>query len=169
MIETRTPEGRINNIFHGMGTRWVGYTRVYGYFTQLWIGRARLHLFYKGEPSVMMHDHAWPFYTFPLRSYVDKAADQHSSETRIQLVRAFRLHYRPSSYTHKYLGRWAGTFDELGNPNTKPGTVVTLAYRGKLDREWGYWKITGGTRKFYPFKEYLKTIEARWARMKGKK
>jgi hypothetical protein len=158
-------ENRIDNIFRGMSVLGLGWTNAYGYFTQMWIGRLRLHVFFKGEPSVMMHDHAWPFWTFPLVSYVDRTYVPETGKSEIRIVRAWRLHYRPSSYIHKYLGRWSGGYDANGVPTVKPGRVYTIAWRGRLDRQWGYWKPTLQGLKRFEFREYLETIEARFQRM----
>jgi hypothetical protein len=104
----------------------------------LWLGGVtlRLHKFYKGDQDRAMHDHPWNFWTFPLSNYyewVDKHQG-HDSEWNIpgaerasNLVRRYRLHYRPATYRHIV----------MDPPGGKP--IYTLVASGPRIRKWGFW------------------------------
>jgi hypothetical protein len=104
---------RIESVGVASGIRLYGTQLIYGYFRNCWFWRFRLHFFLKPEPSVMFHDHAWGFWTFPLHSYVERVHDHRTGER-------FRLHFRPATYTHKYMGKWSGRYDEHGEPTAIP-------------------------------------------------
>lgn len=42
--------------------------------TRIWIGRLRLHIFWRGDGDPDCHDHPWDFWTFPLTPYVEEVA-----------------------------------------------------------------------------------------------
>lgn len=94
------------------------------YMTRYWIGRLRLHVFYRGDADPDPHDHPWEFWTFPLTSYVEEVmwapvADAIRDGTSMasfpdpsnlisrQGVKRFRWHYRPATHCHRVLGRWS--------------------------------------------------------------
>lgn len=117
------------------------------YMTRWWIGRLRIHRFYRGDQDPDCHDHPWDFWTFPLHSYVEEvltpAGGTTSREGRqtgyffrkhIRTVERFRLHYRPAEHRHRVLGA-------LDGHTWKPvGKVVTIVWRSPVKRKWGFWK-----------------------------
>jgi hypothetical protein len=118
--------------------------RIYGrdnehstvYMTRFWIGRLRLHVFWRGDYDPDWHDHPWGFWTFPLNSYVEEVVSasakamvamghtewifdgrraEISDHIFQRVVPAFRLHYRSADHTHRVLGKYDGTVrDDLG-------------------------------------------------------
>lgn len=135
------------------------------YQTRITIGRLRFHIFHRGDADPDCHDHPWDFWTFPLTSYVEEVAypvvppvlpaplwDDHGSEyflppaepkftLRRQVVRAFRLHFKPATHTHRVLGRWTGEYGSQGDiPRHDGRTVVTIVWRSPKYREWGFLK-----------------------------
>jgi hypothetical protein len=55
---------------------------------------------------------------------------------RTQTVKAWRLHYRPATHTHRVLGRGKGV--------VRPGPVVTFVWREEVSRPWGFLKCRDG-------------------------
>jgi hypothetical protein len=87
------------------------------------LGNIRLHKFYRSDEEEALHDHPWPFVTFPLSTYREWI--EVDSKRVLNTVKRFRFHYRPAEYTH------AVVVD-------KPGfTLVWAAHKG---RSWGFWK-----------------------------
>jgi hypothetical protein len=143
------------------------------YMTRAWLGRLRLHIFHRGDADPDCHDHPWDFWTFPLTSYVEEVAEPLPSKKsgepqfalRRQLVRAFRLTYRPATHCHRVLGRVAkdGSFtgssapngDFILVPNTDARRVVTIVWRGGIGRKWGFLKNRDGKWCWTPWKEYV--------------
>ena len=99
------------------------------YMTRIWVGRLRLHIFYRGDLDEDCHDHPWDFWTFPLTSYVEEVAKQDGFtynsprgfdpdgpamkpyyEKHLQIVPALRLTFRPAIHCHRVLGAWNGRF-----------------------------------------------------------
>ena len=158
-------EARLENIETATGEGFCGWQSSYGYIAYCWLWRVRLHLFYAPEPSVMFHDHGWSFHTFPLRSYVERVLDPATGEVSTEIVRAFRFSRRPAEHTHKYLGRWSGSYDEKGVPTVRAGIVPTICIRGKGGREWFYWRATAEGARRYPWRDYLKRVENRALRL----
>lgn len=164
---------------------WIGHSTVYGvdgvhrtaYQTRLWIGRLRLHIFHRGDQDPDYHDHPWGFWTFPLTSYVEEVVevihhnlvttvdratrtilwDDHAGEyfqapavisiltkqPKRQTVRAWHWHYRPATHTHRVLGALAG------------GKIITLVWRERKSRAWGFLKLRDGRWCWQPWKEYV--------------
>ena len=159
------------------------------YMTRYWIGRLRLHIFHRGDQDPDHHDHPWPFWTFPLTSYVEEvvlysslealydmqrmhqveglSADQINAAiengrsvgrvTDRQVVPAFRLSHRPATHCHRVLGRFNATSAKKGWTQTgwKPGKIITLVWRGKVERKWGFLKNRDGRWCWTPWKEYV--------------
>lgn len=115
------------------------------YMRRYWIGRLRLHIFYRGDNDPDHHDHPWDFWTFPLTSYVEEVAEPiwmsgplpTQYHPRRQVVRAFRLHYRPATHCHRVLGRYSTPIALYGgkerNPRFDQGRIITLVWRGRSD------------------------------------
>ena len=133
--------------------RLFGYQTVYGFFTQVWIGRLRLHVFLKPDPGEAMHDHPWSFTSLPLVSYVEEMVDEATGDVRTNVVRAFRLNSRPATLAHRYLGKWSGKGDAV-----VPGVVITLCWRGRGGRSWQYVRFHKGSLRRYPWRAYLRHI-----------
>ena len=145
------------------------------YMTRYWIGRLRLHLFHRGDQDPDCHDHPWGFWTFPFRSYVEEVAipfdiqdyADHAAEDgdgpaplkfkkKMNLVRAFRLHYRPATYCHRVIGPWAGNRVTSSSVHlTVPGTIPTLVWTEKASRRWGFLKARDGRWCWVHWKEYV--------------
>ncbi len=170
--------------------------RIYGrnnehdtvYMTRFWLGRLRLHVFWRGDYDPDHHDHPWGFWTFPLRSYVEDVVIRRfdpvsgmevPSRTTRQVVPAFKLQYRPATHTHRVLGSYSGNvLDDFGfiHPMSarqaerlldssferfepyydRPSkTVVTIVWRGKDERKWGFLKNRDGRWCWVHWKEYV--------------
>lgn len=100
------------------------------YMTRLIWGRARVHVFHRGDADPDPHTHPWPFWTFPLTPYLETVFDPETCAFRDQVVRAFRLHYRPASYAHRVI---------CGLSRYSAGRIVTLVWRGRGASRWGFW------------------------------
>lgn len=170
--------------------------RIYGrnnehatvYMTRFWIGRLRLHIFHRGDNDPDHHDHPWGFWTFPLTSYVEEVVDGDLAflgrvqtvvapggvAVRRNVVKAWRLHYRPATHTHRVLGRYSGNVNRReddaiihGVPadyaNSTSGVepyfdqrrIVTIVWRGKDERKWGFLKNRDGRWCWVHWKEYV--------------
>lgn len=160
-----------------MTDRFIGFATIYGahgehetsYLTRAWIGRFRLHIFHRGDADPDCHDHPWPFWTFPLTSYVEEVAEwdpaQGTFRKRRQLVRAFRLHYRPATHCHRVLGRaaphqgYTGTSGPDGRfelvPDVDGRRIVTIVWRGRGGRPWGFLKNRNGRWCWTHWREYV--------------
>lgn len=156
------------------------------YMFRAWIGRLRLHIFYRGDHDPDPHDHPWEFWTFPLTPYVEEVVyndpELSGYQRRRQVVPAFRLTHRPAEYCHRVLGRYSGNvLDDFGFmhkvsakqaemlPSSKfepyydiddplsgpPRKIVTIVWRGKIGRDWGFLKHRDGRWCWIHFKEYI--------------
>lgn len=153
------------------------------YMTRYWIGRLRLHIFHRGDADPDCHDHPWDFWTFPLTTYVEEVVtfglDQRpydpyspralTGTVRRHVVRAGRLHHRPAEHTHRVLGRYdaakawrlarlafiAGSSVALVDPPVRSGKIVTIVWRGRLARKWGFLRNREGQWCWTPWKEYV--------------
>lgn len=156
-----------------------GHSTIYGraeehdtpYMLRVWIGRLRLHVFYRGDQDKDCHDHPWDFWTFPFTSYVEEVVEPsmakavQNSEAFIrdskrvpgihqQVVKAWRLHFRPSTHCHRVLGRFSGKY-EGGVPQVDQRKVVTLVVRSGVERKWGFLKNRDGKWCWTPWKDYV--------------
>ncbi|WP_152979722.1 hypothetical protein [Mesorhizobium sp. 1M-11] len=143
----------------------LGRQTIYGhgehtspYLTRFWFGRLRLHVFHRGDIDPDCHDHPWDFWTFPLTSYVEEVATPDTKglcymealfcgpekyKLHRQVVRAFRLSYRPATHCHRVIGRYAG--DVVGNiPQADSRKIITLVWRGNSNRRWGFLRNRDG-------------------------
>lgn len=150
------------------------------YMTRAWIGRLRLHIFYRGDADPDCHDHPWDFWTFPLTPYVETAVvfdDEVSRRlltemestsgikstyngdiyARRQVVPAWRWTFRPADHCHRVLGRWNG--DGRGHrnayPGIVPGKIITIVWHSRRKRDWGFLKNRDGKWCWIPWKEYV--------------
>ncbi|TAY95832.1 hypothetical protein [Rhizobium ruizarguesonis] len=168
-----------------MAERFFGWQTIYGvdgehstpYLTRAWIGRLRLHIFYRGDNDPDPHDHPWDFWTFPLTTYVEEVArpvtkgvaplemlllGPEKYALSRQVVEAFRLHYRPATYCHRVLGRTKftsygayGGNASLPESDTVPGKIITIVWRGKGGRKWGFLRNRDGNWCWTPWREYV--------------
>lgn len=144
------------------------------YMSRYWIGRLRLHVFHRGDLDPDPHDHPWDFWTFPLTSYVEEVAVRYSDGLfgkHRQVVPALRLSFRAAAYCHRVLGRhWKGMAEHrLGHyvsathgnllesvgPAWRPGKIVTIVWRGKTFRKWGFLKHAGKRWCWEYWRDYL--------------
>lgn len=105
--------------------RWLAY---FGPFS------LRLHKFWSGDDDRAPHDHPFWFITIPLTSYIEWVYDDvwlgvNRWHPRLQLVRAFRPHFRPASYKHIVVGPAAGAFEPF----------YTLVLSRFIQPEWGFY------------------------------
>jgi hypothetical protein len=152
--------------------RFMGVNVIYGrdgdsgtpYMTRMWFGRLRLHIFHRGDQDKDPHDHPWGFWTFPLRSYVEEVVergnlfDDDEYFTRRQIVRAFRLHYRPATHTHRVVGPWGGNhLDDIAGfePTVVAGSIWTIVWREKPSRAWGFLKLRDGRWCWEDWRSYV--------------
>jgi hypothetical protein len=149
-----------------MADSFLGFHTIYGdegerrtsYMTRVWIGRLRFHVFHRGDADPDCHDHPWDFWTFPLTSYVEEVAEPiwmsgplpMQYHLRRQLVRAFRLHYRPATHCHRVVGRSSGQ-----GLQTENGRIYTLVWRGSSGRAWGFLKNRDGQWCWTPWRDYI--------------
>ena len=158
-----------------------GLNRIYGaedgketvYMTRAWFGRLRFHVFFRGDQDPDCHDHPWGFWTFPLRSYVEEVLEECTRihygfradeppevstffERRLEVVRAFRLLYRPATYRHRVLGGFEGWYDDDHQPvATSDKCVPTIVWRERPSRAWGFTKERSGKWCWVPWMEYV--------------
>lgn len=115
-----------------------GHPDPYRTVWQMWTpwGKLKLHLFHRGDRDHAFHDHPADFWTFPLTSYVDHPFDPETRQPRpYELVRAFRVHYRPAEYAHKLIGR------AEGHDGVSPlKRVWTIVWEKHNRRQWGFWQ-----------------------------
>ena len=153
-----------------MADRFLGWHTIFDdagnsrtpYMTRIWFGRLRLHVFYRGDNDPDCHDHPWAFWTFPLTSYVEEVAKRDGGGgffLHRQIVRAFRVSYRPATHCHRVLGRYAGfeTWESvIGSvPETDGRRIVTIVWRGRNGRKWGFLRKREGRWCWTPWKEYV--------------
>lgn len=145
------------------------------YMFRAWIGRLRYHKMFRGDQDREPHDHPWWFITFPLRSYVEEVLTFKDGvwDHRLNVVRAFRFHFRPARYAHRILGPVfkdvpigeyyrAGSLehfalmDAAGIPE-RERHIRTLVLRGKISNKWGFYNVFIGHEAgaWMPSKEYF--------------
>lgn len=159
--------------------KFFGYSTIYGrygehstpYMLRIWAGWLRLHVFYRGDQDKDCHDHPWSFLTFPLTSYVEEVVEPHVAkdlqntngfvnkskrvpELHRHVVKAWRLHFRPSTHCHRVLGRFSGKY-EGGIPQVDQRKVITLVVRFGVKRKWGFLKNRNGKWCWTPWKDYV--------------
>lgn len=139
------------------------------YLTRFRLGRLMIHVFHRQDYDDP-HDHPYDFWTFPLHSYVEEVFQKNvqwapdepvSFYSYRRVVRAFRWHHRPAEFVHRIRGRYSGkVWDKLDKqiiPNVRPDTAndipewepyhdeyrkfVTIVWRSRERREWGFWKF----------------------------
>lgn len=120
--------------------------------------RLSLHIFHRGDRDPDPHDHDQAFITFPLTPYIEHVYDPATGEERYQVVRAWRVHYRPAAYAHRVVDRSHASLGGGGD-----GIVTLVLWVGRKGvREWGFWTRAGeadlegqARRTFVPWKTYI--------------
>lgn len=84
---------------------------------------------------------------------------------RRQIVPAFRWSYRPATHTHRVIGlaRMGASYGHLGHSRMADGEwwtathgkIVTLVWRGKDERKWGFLKKRDGRWCWVAWKDYV--------------
>jgi len=134
----------------------AGCSTIYGsgdtpYMTRMWVGRLRLHIFHRGDEDDDCHDHPWGFWTFPLVSYVEEVLNTKTFKKRMEVVEAWRWHYRPATYAHRVLhsrnlpAPWGGTMHFTGYIESVRRRysfkIITIVWRNRAkERQWGFWR-----------------------------
>lgn len=165
-------------------TGWFGRNTIYApdgsrYMTRTWIGRLRLHVFHRGDLDPDCHDHPWNFWTFPFAAYVEEVdtslVDAKGLPQRHrQIVPAWRWTSRPATHCYRVLGRYNGRVkDDFGfdhqvsvkranelpfdrfEPQFNGRKIVTLVWRSKEYRKWGFLKHRDGRWCWVHWKEYV--------------
>lgn len=174
---------RIRAALERLGVTW---RTIYGregehetpYLTQVEVGRLRLHVFHRGDADPDPHDHMWDFWTLPLQAYVEEVMywvtvpvgpTNHQRTGRVvfetRVVPARRVSFRRAEHAHRVLGRSARSLYDAGTtiggrPMTRPGRVVTIVWRGRRRRDWGFWSkhaVRDGVAlvRWVPWREYV--------------
>ncbi len=91
------------------------------------LGGLKVHKYFRGDNDTNPHDHPWDFYTFPLTGYVEEVLDENGI-LQVNLVKPWRLHYRPAEYIHRLVGR-----EDLDGP------WLTVVWECRNRRNWGFW------------------------------
>ena len=144
------------------------------YMTRFWFWRFRLHFMHRGDVDLDLHDHPWWFITFPLRSYVEEVMEPVPGKAnewnrKLNVVRAFRFHFRPRSYVHRILGPLpprhfdperffkVNTNDHLARYERHgiSTAIPTLVFRGKFSGKWGFYPDIGGEPFWVPAEVYF--------------
>lgn len=129
------------------------------YMSQLIVGSLRFHIFHRGDEDPDPHDHPWPFWTFPLRPYVEEVTDPETHERRRNLVTAFHWHYRPATYTHRVL--YPVTLGQGWDVQSVQvwvrarGPIPTIVWTGPKVRSWGFLKVRDGRWCWVAWREYI--------------
>lgn len=129
---------------------------VYGYQTQVVLGRLRFHIFHREDPGIACHDHPWPFWTFPLTAYVEDV--ERGGTVSRQIVHRFWPSWRAASHTHRIIGPWSGEI-VAGVPQVKAGRIFTLVWRGRGGRAWHYVVARAGKVHRVPWRRYLELAD----------
>lgn len=109
-------------------------------------------------------------------------AGESKFEVRRFVVKAFRWHFRPAEHRHRVIGRYAGylqgpAYDNLPDGLFKSATadeanaamasdtgyqavaddgkIITIVWRGKMRRIWGFWKSRLGRWCWQRFDKYI--------------
>ncbi len=149
--------------------------------TRVWFWGLRLHIFHRPDLDEDCHDHPWDFTTIPLwpiHGYVEEVVTRHplaagGSEYHksLQIVPAFWPSYRPATHCHRVLGAYkpglgpvqinytvkedgteVGLTSNIIDPNRK---IVTLVWRGKANRSWGFLKNRDGKWCWVAWRDYV--------------
>ena len=116
----------------------------------------RLHKFYRPDLDRAWHDHPNHFWTLPFASYWGEVLDRETGERRLNLVEAWRWHYRPATYTHRLAGRarlaaWRDT-----TPDPRPHWTLVREILPEF-KEWGFFvELPDGVGyRYIPWRDYI--------------
>ena len=177
-MEQRDPNG--HKVVSSSG-KFMGWNTIHRletgdrYMTRIWIGRLRLHIFHRGDEDPDPHDHPWDFWTFPLVPYVEEVTvpiREQEPHRYTAVVSAWRWNFREATHTHRVKGAWDGHFyGNLRNGDLAilpyrsamtplPGVVegkkiVTLIWRSKEYRKWGFLKNRDGKWCWIGWRDYI--------------
>ena len=98
-----------------------------------------LHIFHRGDVDPEMHDHPWDFWSFPLTSYLEEVPNPKLPARRVEVVKRFRLHYRPAEYKHRVISV-AGDYPLLEEGIPDDSKIYTICLLKPKRREWGFWR-----------------------------
>lgn len=101
--------------------------------------------------------------------YAGHWSGNHSSDRSLQVVPAFRLSYRPATHCHRVLGAHDprgdilaadATVDHFDTNVASPGVdpdrkIITLVWRGKANRNWGFLKNRDGKWCWVAWRDYV--------------
>lgn len=118
-----------------------------------------VHKFHRGDADPDCHDHPFDFWTLPLTTYVEEVLDWQglahggthlypSYTKRLNVVKAFRVHYRPASYAHRVLYR-------KGYPPIAKRCIWTIVLKRSIEREWGFLKQRDGRWCWQAWDDYI--------------
>lgn len=146
------------------------------YMTRIWLGRLRLHIFHRPDEGEDHHDHPWDFWTFPLTPYVESVVDVEPPceicdtgdaacicaltgtpkriVTYLKVVRAWWPHFRKAVHCHRVLGRYVSLGPGIRGYRTT-GKIVTLVWRSKMKRQWGFLKHRNGQWCWLAWRDYI--------------
>jgi len=115
-------------------TRWVMY---------LGWGTLRLHKFWRGDDdSLGPHTHPWWFVTIPLRSYCEWAFEK-GARKHMNLVQAFRPHFRKASHEHIVVGPVHKTGPKSWSIDYPAKPFYTIVISGGRAARWGFYPKPG--------------------------
>ena len=168
-MQTNKPNGTTHKKLFGRSDL---YDPVKGspYMTRWFFGALRVHKMYSGDLQRDCHDHPWWFITFPFTSYVEEVLRfrRGTYYRELNVVKAWRFHFRPARYTHRILGsydkktpltdqfyqnRVSGAF----MPAEETKSIWTFVVRGKVKMKWGFWDVEHEARdgEWVPAKTYF--------------
>lgn len=144
------------------------------YMTRWFFGSLRIHKMYRGDLQRDCHDHPWWFVTFPFTSYVEEVLRFRNGTyfRELNIVKAWRFHFRPARYTHRILGPYdkkrtltdqyfqstlTGSWNRVSE-QTK--TMWTFVLRGKVKMKWGFWAVEHEADEgvWVPAKDYFDSL-----------
>lgn len=136
----------------------VGTAHLYMQRLLLEVGKRRrsirLHVIHRADVDHCLHDHPWAFWALVLwGGYVEEVPTPDATPAEAvagfprrvdNVVRPFRLHYRPLDYKHRI-------------SRLLRRVSITLAYAGPLDQHWGFHTTEGKV----PWEEFVTEGRAR--------
>jgi hypothetical protein len=107
----------------------------------------RFHKFYRPDEDRAWHDHPNHFWTFPFADYLEELFDPATGRVTMNIVKGWRWHYRPATYTHRLMGR-------LGQPSRSHWTLVHEIL--PEFRMWGFYvEQPDGRFAYIPWRDYI--------------
>jgi len=151
--------------------KFLGWNTIYGrdgehgtpYMTRVWFWGLRLHIFHRPDLDEDCHDHPWDFTTFPIwpiHGYVEEIVLPTAGADKFlkwrQRVPSFRFSFRPATHCHRVLGAYDKRRSTWEDPREDPSRkIVTLVWRGKANRAWGFLKNREGKWCWVGWRDYV--------------